>query len=162
MMIMNKVMALIVPSIMLANQASAYDVNLNSGLPRHNALPQNYEISEAPEVVAPEENGEDGRTGSEPRCVSDTEGFFGDSTDNGLSLEYYYELDHDTTILPRVNELVLKFLQNKISDLILPVLFVRACSSSRRVLDERLRRRLEVIGISALPDDVVLPGGTFG
>lgn len=161
MMITSKLPALIVSLIMLANQASAYDINLNDGAEeRHQShvipsrVPSDGGTSLAPDV--------DGRNGAEPRCVSNMEGFFGDSTDNGLSLEYYFELEYDTNILPRVNHRILKFLQNKISDLILPVLFAHACSNSRRELTESLRRRLEVIGISALPDDVILPGGTSG
>lgn len=147
--------ALIVPLVMLISQTSAMHINLDDGaIQRHNGPPK-------PHLMPTEVMSDTSDNARTSECVSDTEGFFGDTNSNGLSLEYYYELDYDTRILHRVNQSVLKFLQNKISDLLIPVLFVRTCSNSRRELTERLRRRLEIIGISALPEDVILTGGTF-
>lgn len=138
---------------MLAGDAAADSDD--RAMHRHDDPPRRHEMpsirSESPELF-------DESKGNS-RCVSNTEGFFGDSSNNGLALEYLYELDYDTHVLPRIDHVALKVLENKISDALLPILFERACSNSRRDLEDTLRRRLEVIGISSLPDDVVLPEG---
>jgi len=151
---MIKIVALAV--FAFANTNGVYASSLDEGLDRHyNAPPPHHA---APMV---EDNGRSSGISEAPRCVSDSDGRFGDPSANGVTLKYYYEIEYDTRVIPRVTNRVLKTIQNQISDYLLPVLFQRACSDSRRKLAETLRRRLEAVGISALPDDVIVQGGTL-
>lgn len=122
---------------------------------RHDVAPQRYHSTPQAEATARNSVSE------APRCVSDSDGFFGDTSANGVSLQYYYQVEYDTNVIPKVTNRVLKTIQSKLTDYLLPVLFQRACAETRRMLVETLRhRRLEAVGISAMPDDVIVQGGT--
>ncbi len=131
-----------------------------SAIDRHNrgGQPQPYHSQ-------PMETPETGRNADQSQtseCIPDSDGSFGAITANGVTVQYYYEIEFDTSILHKVSNRILKAIQNKITDYLLPVLFHSACSDSRRDLAQTLRRRLEAVGISALPDDVIVNGGTCG
>ena len=134
------------------SQVSADDAD--DAMNRHESKPERY--------IAPQMIEVDSRSAGRseaPRCIPDADGFFGDKSANGVTLEYYYQLEYNTHVLPAINDRVLKTIQNKIADYLLPVLFERTCSDTRRELADSLRRRLEAVGISALPDDVLVEGG---
>lgn len=130
-----------------------------SAMARHMNKPQ---VKHTQPQEVPEPSGRNADKSEAPECIPDSDGGFGVVTASGVTVQYYYEIEYDTSILHKVSSRILKILQNKISDYLLPVLFHQACSDSRRDLAKTLRRRLEAVGISALPDDVIVDKGTCG
>lgn len=135
-------------------------VKASGALDRHEDEPPRHHVQ--PQATP---SGRNAGIGDSSRCSSDAEGFFGDKSANGVSLKYYYELEYDTRIVPGISNRILKTIQNKIADYLLPVLFQRACVDTRRKLtsgvESGIRRRLEAVGISALPNDMIVKGGKF-
>ena len=83
-------------------------------------------------------------------CSSDASGFFGVETANSTVVTYSYEIE----VTPTTNLAdVFGALENAISDSVLQSLFARcnATATARKLMS---RRRLEVVGMSPLPDEV--------
>jgi hypothetical protein len=85
-------------------------------------------------------------------CTADENGSFGDtSTGNeSLVLIYNYELTTQTNDTKLLNDDILPALEVAISDRLLTLIYSKNCAS---------RRRLELVGLSASPSDVVYENG---
>ena len=99
----------------------------DGAIARHNnpdSKPQVYHAQ--PYGLQPQETPEAGRnadTSEAPECIPDSDGSFGATTASGVTVQYFYEIEYDTSILHKVSDRILKVIQNKISDYLLPVLF---------------------------------------
>jgi hypothetical protein len=83
------------------------------------------------------------------------DGFFGDTSDNVVVVTFGYELEYEQGY----NESeIISGLESSFSDFLLPLLFASQCpDDQRRFLTSW--RRLETVGFSKRPDDVVLQDG---
>jgi hypothetical protein len=128
-------------------------LDTDGAVERHGSKPQVYH---AQPMEAPTETERSADRSESPECIPESDGSFGVITASGVTVQYFYEIEYDTNILHKVSDRILKLIQNKITDFLLPVLFHTSCSDSRRHLAKTLRRRLEAVGISPLPDDVIV------
>ena len=92
-----------------------------------------------------------------------TDGVFGAVDGESVSVDFAYELQvsgEDQSNLS-IQDNILPSLEKAITDSILPVIFKDECdrSNGRRL---RFQRRLEVIGISQYPDDIIYDDCTYG
>jgi hypothetical protein len=82
------------------------------------------------------------------------DGFFGDASENTVVITFGYELEYEQGY----NESeIISGLESSFTDFLLPLLFPSQCPEQRRVLTSF--RRLETVGVSKRPDDVVLQDG---
>ena len=99
-------------------------------------------------------------------CIPDANGMFGSSQGVAQSLGFYYQVE----ILPivdsrdQINNEMLGKVESSISKTLLPSLFVEQCAvteRSRQSNQWQHRKLAEMLGISTLPKDTVLEGGTY-
>lgn len=83
------------------------------------------------------------------------DGFFGDTSDNVVVVTFGYELEYEQGY---DESEIISGLESSFSDFLLPLLFSSQCPDERRRVLTSLRR-LETVGFSKRPDDVVLQDG---
>jgi hypothetical protein len=84
-------------------------------------------------------------------CTADENGSFGDtSTGNESLIKYNYELTTQTNDTTLLNDKILPALEVAISNRLLTLIYSKNCAG---------RRRLELVGLSAIPLDVVYENG---
>ena len=88
-------------------------------------------------------------------CES-TDGVFGDVDGTGVTVEFAYELEANTTE-DVIESDVLPVLEQAFVDSILSEVFASECSSTRRL--RVANRRLQVSGVSKYPLDSILEDG---
>jgi hypothetical protein len=92
---------------------------------------------------------------SDGACAVNEDGFFGDASENTVVITFGYELEYEQGY---TESEIISDLENAFTEYILPLLFASQCLEQRRVLTTF--RRLETVGVSKRPDDVVLQDGT--
>jgi hypothetical protein len=83
------------------------------------------------------------------------EGFFGETSSNEVYVTFGYELEYEQGY---DESEIISGLESSFSDFLLPLLFASQCANERRRVLTSLRR-LETVGFSKRPDDVVLQDG---
>jgi hypothetical protein len=94
-------------------------------------------------------------------CIPELNGIYGSDQGIELPLGFLYQIE--TSANASIEE-ILGNVETSISRTILPELFADQCASitrSREPHERKPTRRLEVRGVSSLPEDKVLNEGTF-
>jgi hypothetical protein len=97
-------------------------------------------------------------------CVTDVSGLFGSNQGDSQSVDYFYQVETEPTMTTADMNGLLGKIESSITRTILPELFSDQCaptSMSRKRQQREPIRRLEVMGVSSIPPDKVLDGGTF-
>lgn len=85
------------------------------------------------------------------------EGFFGETSSKEVVVTFGYELEYKKGYKESEKQII-SGLESSFSDFLLPLLFPSQCAKEvRRVLTSL--RRLETMGFSKRPDDIVLQDG---
>lgn len=113
-------------------------------------------------------DGTDNLFSREESCVPDVNGMFGSEEGTGQPLDFYYQVEMLPLIVPlddaeQANKEIISKVETSVSKTLLPSLFVEQCALTERSRrsDQRPHRQLVGMkGVTTLPEDTILAGGT--
>jgi hypothetical protein len=99
-----------------------------------------------------------------PDPCETNDGFFGSTAGSDIEpiqVDFDYEMEYTSTVSNEEYDQAVKDLDKAIVDLILPLVFPDDCMNRRLHQKMMMRRKLDVIAVSGLPEDQKYEGGMY-